>query len=198
MIQPHKNQIKEYEVKKTLIDGGSSLNLIPSRMIEKMKLNVIKDESTAIKTADGGWTILPGYTWMQVTVAAVDRVIQVSIVPGNTSYSLLLGRPWLRQVRAVGYYEYDEYWIKDRFGNEHKLTPVTPPKPVPSPQLRLSAEVHHDRVPYDEETVGDLELSMDGDIDKLLEHIIEEANEEESDEEEYDDNEDEEVKAYRS
>lgn len=51
--------------------------------------------------------------------------------------------------------------------------------------------------PYDEETLRDLELSRDGDIDQLSEVIINVANEEDDDDEEDTESSNEELKAHR-
>lgn len=89
----------------------------------------------------------------------------------------------MRQVRAINYYEFDEYWIKDRFGNDHKLTAVIPPKPVPSSTIRLSAGSDHATLPYDQQTVDDIEAMQNKKIDRVLEIVMQEAEKKESDEE---------------
>ncbi len=59
-------------------------------------------------------------------------------------------------MRSIGYYERDEYWIKDKFGGKNKLKVVSPPTPTPSPSIRLSAEANHGKLPYSEETTQEL------------------------------------------
>lgn len=53
IVQPKKNASREFDVKKVLIDEDNSINLIPERMITKMTLNVIKNNLTVIKVANG-------------------------------------------------------------------------------------------------------------------------------------------------
>ena len=51
--------------------------------------------------ANGARVLLPGYTILEITVAGVTRIVQFFVVPGKTSYSMILGRPWLRDVAAI-------------------------------------------------------------------------------------------------
>lgn len=180
-IQPKRSSPKEFDVKQVLIDGGSCLNLMPERMIGRLGMEIVKDDSIVIKCADGNYSTLPGFVYMKFTVATVETIMQVSVVKGNTSYNLLLGRPWLRKVKAIGMYEFDEYWIKDRFGNEHKLEAISPPAPVKTPRVLLSAKAQRKSIPFDKDTIEDLEATQDGDTDKLLDLIIKQAEESEDD-----------------
>lgn len=50
------------------------------------------------------------------TVAGVQKIIEAYIVPGDTNYFIILERPWLRDVQAIGIYAKNEYWLKDEFG----------------------------------------------------------------------------------
>lgn len=45
-----------------------------------------------------------------VTIARVKSQIKAYIMPGTPGYSLLLGRPWLREMGAVGYYGDESQW----------------------------------------------------------------------------------------
>lgn len=71
--------------------------------------------------ANGQRVPLPAYTVLELTVAGVPRLNQFFVVPGRTSYSMNLGRPWLRDVAEIGHYEFDGYWIKGKDGNYNQL-----------------------------------------------------------------------------
>ena len=66
-----------------------------------------------IKVTNGAYQKLLGYTRFIMEVAGVRKVMEAFIVPGETSYSLILGRSWLRSVKAIRLYENNEYWIQD-------------------------------------------------------------------------------------
>ncbi|KAL8801351.1 MAG: hypothetical protein Q9182_004518 [Xanthomendoza sp. 2 TL-2023] len=189
VCQPNKNDPKEFDLKMILVDGGSSLNLIPERMLKRLALTLVVDDSIIIKTADGRFNPLPGYTMIKLIIAGVPGIVQASIVPGNTSYNLLLGRPWLRKNKAIGFYEFDEYWIRDQMGIDHELPAVRSPQVIETPVVKLSAKTqqHKSALPFDCQTIEDLEVSQNVDTDKLLELIIRQADdaddEEESDDE---------------
>lgn len=109
LIKPRKKQTTGYEVKRILIDPRATLNLIPVRMVEKMACIIYEDKSMVIRVANGAYQRLLGVARFMIEVAGVKRIIEAFVVLGNTSYSLILGRPWLRSVKAVGLYENDEY-----------------------------------------------------------------------------------------
>ena len=98
-------------MKKVLIDPGVTLNLIPLKIVERMICLVYDDGSIVIKVANGVYQKLLGVARFLIDMAGINKVIEAFIVPGDTSYSLILGRPWLRSVKAIGFYESDEYWI---------------------------------------------------------------------------------------
>lgn len=121
-LKPRKSSTADHwDVKKVLIDVGSTLNLISQRVASQIGCHLRKDTSMTMIIANGARVPLPGYTVMEITVAGVARVVQFFVVPGKTTYSIILGRSWLRDVSAIGRYEVDEYWIKGSDGNYHML-----------------------------------------------------------------------------
>ena len=109
-MKPQKKNSVDFEIRRVSIDPGATLNIRPLRMINKMNCITYEDNSMTIKVANGAYQQLLGYTRFMADVAGVWKIIEAFIVPGDTSYSLILGRPWLRSVKAIGCYD-DEYWI---------------------------------------------------------------------------------------
>ena len=72
------------------------------------------------RVANGAYQRLLEFVWFIIEVAAVKEDIEAFTVPGNTSYSLILGRPWLRSLKAIGLYKNDEYWTQDAFREVHR------------------------------------------------------------------------------
>ena len=40
-----------------------------------------------------------------ISVSGVRKVIEAFVVPGEKSYSIILGRPWLRSIKVIDFYE---------------------------------------------------------------------------------------------
>ena len=104
-----------------LIDPGSTLNLVSEKLVKYMACNVYPNKNIVVKVANGDHHRLTGYVRVALTLSGVRKIIEAYVVSGNTSYSMLLGRAWLRSVRAIGFYGYDEYYIADTTGTYHEL-----------------------------------------------------------------------------
>ena len=189
---PQTGNPARYRLTKVLIDAGSTLNLIPERVVKKMNLQITPDSSTSMKVANGDWTVLPGYTHINIEVNGSTKKILVGVVSGDTSYSLLLGRPWLWSVQGVGIYGMSEYWIRDNDGIRRKLDAVHPPRLIPTPQIHVSEEADRANLPYDQHTLRDLDLTQEERIELVLQEIIDQAQDEEEYDEEFEEDIDEE------
>ena len=88
-----------------------------------------------------------------IDVAGVKKVIEAFIVPGNTTHSVILGRPWLRSVQAIGLYENDEYWIQDQNGLHHRLV-VSGKAMIKAPEMFLADDVDPDTLEMDEAPIA--------------------------------------------
>lgn len=58
-------------------------------------------------------------TWFDIDIAGVIANVRAYVMDIPQSYSLLLGRRWLHQVRAVGNYDKHTYTIYDADGRPH-------------------------------------------------------------------------------
>jgi hypothetical protein len=178
-------------MKQILIDAGSSVNLITEFIVSDLNIPRIPDQSLAIKVANGKIQQLDAYVRIKVVIASVERLIEAYVVPGSAmSYHLLLSRQWLRDVKAIGDYATDDYWITDRMGNMHQLVPTasTVRKPITIPRVTLSAQVEPASCRLDEDTMNDL-VEEDEDVeDHIWDEIIREAEEEDWVDDEYDTN----------
>jgi len=98
------------------MDPGSTLNLIPDRLVGKMNMFRFPGTSIYVVLVNREKIQLLGYTKFLYTVAGVQKALEAYIVPGNTTYLMILGRLWMREVGAIGLYAFDEYWIKMTLG----------------------------------------------------------------------------------
>lgn len=167
-ITPRKTEGGEYTIRKCLVDPGSTLNLISESIARDIGCIFYSDTSINIKIANGDVIPLEGFVKALVTVASVPKVLIMWVVPGKTSYSLILGRPWLRSVNAIGYYGLDEYWILDHY-NIHRQLEYSGPTQTSAPEVLLSEEAELDQ--FDEEILYELEYSEDERYQDILKEI---------------------------
>ncbi|KAJ5170904.1 uncharacterized protein N7500_003687 [Penicillium coprophilum] len=67
-----------------------------------------------MEVADGGTVKMADLVWITVVVAKTTQVIAAVVVDGPKAptYSLLLGKHWMKNVALIGYSEKDEYTIR--------------------------------------------------------------------------------------
>jgi hypothetical protein len=108
---------KRFQVSKVLINGGSVLNIIPLHLVQQMGLKLMDQNEVVMRTAVSTYHSINHYVMMDISVAGVSAIIQCYCLPSRPSYSILLGRRWMKQVWAIGdYYADDSYCIDDLAG----------------------------------------------------------------------------------
>ncbi|KAI9748959.1 MAG: hsp70 nucleotide exchange factor fes1 [Chaenotheca gracillima] len=150
----------QYQASKILIDGGSSVNLIAQQAIDKMNLTYHAGKPITIKVANGETQNLTWTAEFDLTIGSVIKPINAYIIPGQVSYTILLGRHWMRQVNAIGDYAQGRYFIKNQSGKLEELDAITPAIPVPTPRIDSGADIKRkiDNIPQ-----GDWDALEQGD-----------------------------------
>ena len=91
-----------------------------------MGIPQIPDCTLAFKVANGRIQQLHAFVRIKLVVAFVEQILEAYVILGSTSsYHPLLRRQWLRDVKAIGNYATDEYWITDKQGAVHQLIPTS-------------------------------------------------------------------------
>ena len=72
-----------------------------------------------------------------VRIAGIDSQVEAFIIDSLTSYSLLLGRQWMREVMAIGHYQHESYYVQEHEMNLHKLHATHPTTQMPSPMVYI-------------------------------------------------------------
>ena len=152
---------KVFQVSKVLIDGGSVLNMIPLHLAQQMGLKLIDQNEVLMRTAASTYHSINHYVMMDISIAGVTATIRCYCLPSRPSYSILLGRRWMKQVRAIGDYADDSYCIYDLAGLKY----IVPANPTPS-DIRdeipvLCINTCSEPKALDEETCHDLEVPED-------------------------------------
>ena len=95
--------IAKYEVKRILIDNGSSANVLFFSVLKEMELDKSNIEHTGIvltsfngESTLGVWTLrLPVYA------GGENKLFTFLIMDCLSAYNIILGRPWIHDMRAV-------------------------------------------------------------------------------------------------
>jgi hypothetical protein len=108
-----------FTVARCMLDAGSVISLASLGVLEKVGATIRPVHTKmSIRTATSAMTPIDYYADVTVTIAGVSSKIRIFALPGNLnlSFGLLLGRRWLRAVKAIGDYGKDTYAIADGDG----------------------------------------------------------------------------------
>jgi hypothetical protein len=181
-----------FTLKRVLVDGGSVLNMIPLSLARKMDLTLRPQTEVIMKTAASTFHEIKYYVNLDVTVAGVTASIRCYCLPGTNdklSYTLLLGRRWMKQVQAIGDYAKDTYHIHDMAGYRYAVEAIVPPSGVQAeiPQMCTGTYADTSESTWDEETASELKLSRNALCKKLYQTIKEQVSDSEEEDEEISD-----------
>ncbi|XP_074288725.1 uncharacterized protein LOC141613881 [Silene latifolia] len=90
-------------VRKALVDTGSSVNLIMLETLKTMgfdKENLIK-KSVPLVGFSGETAHSVGEITIATYIEGVNKLVRYLIIEGPTTYNVILGRPWIHQMKAV-------------------------------------------------------------------------------------------------
>jgi hypothetical protein len=179
--QVSRQEVTVYSIGKILVDSGSVLNLMPEYLARYLNLRLSPTKSLMMRTAAAEVSIIQWYVDLDIEIAGVTATSRVYCIPApaRPSYTLLLGRKWMKQVRAIGNYDKGTYVIHDSLGTKRIVTAQAAPMSIKSevPVLTIAEEDEVDDE-LDEETRLELALGPDGYTDALLRQVEEEAEEE--------------------
>jgi len=111
-------------------------------------------------------------------VAGVTSFIRCYCLPGvQLSYTLLLGRRWMKQVRALGDYAKDMYHIHDMAGNRYAVDAEAAPSTIQAeiPQLCTNTNELLTLTDLDRESVDELSVSRNDLCNLLYKRIREQV-----------------------
>ena len=97
------------DVSGCLVDGGAAVNIISNWLVDDLELTPTHSSPLRLKVADQrcvksvGMLAQQPITVQGVTVKVDFHILDISEARGG--YPIILGRPWLREVKAVDYWE---------------------------------------------------------------------------------------------
>ena len=96
-------KFEEHYVKRVMVGGGSGVDICPLSTLQSLKINTdrIRTNNVCERAFDGAkWDTL-GEIYLIVTIGPTEFGITFEVIDMDTSYNLLLGRPWIHMARAV-------------------------------------------------------------------------------------------------
>ena len=93
----------DHVVAKVLIDNGSSLNVMPKSMLDKLPFNAshLRPSSMVVRAFDGSRRDIRGEIDLPIQIGPHTYQITFQVMDINLAYSCLLGRPWIDSVGVV-------------------------------------------------------------------------------------------------
>jgi len=86
-----------------LVDTGSSLNVLPKSTLAKLPYHgpPMRQSGVVVKAFDGSRKTVIGEVELLIKVGPSDFQITFQVMDIHSSYSCLLGRPWIHEAGAV-------------------------------------------------------------------------------------------------
>jgi hypothetical protein len=185
---PGNLDIQWFRIMLTLIDGGSVLNMITWALVSRLQLKQIAQDEVSMRTAASTVHPIEAYVMIDIEVAGVVASIKCYVLPASIrpSYSILLGRRWMKQVRALGDYANDRYCIHDMAGKQYMLTPHQTPDDIrdeiPTLCVNQAAKIKC----LDEDTARELSLYDDSGSEDEYETTLQTVRQQACEDMEYD------------
>lgn len=125
----------DYVLARVLIDNGSSLNVMPKSTMDKLDVDCsyMKPSSTLVRAFDGSKKEVLGEMEFPIQIGPETFYVNFQIMDITSSYSCLLGRPWIHMAGAIpsSLHQRVKFVVDDKivvvFGEEEML--VNKPSP---------------------------------------------------------------------
>jgi len=119
--------IGNVKIPEVLVDAGAMLDLISSKLVDRLQLERFPVSGLGMRLADDRLVVLKNYVWLDVVVAGVLARVDAYEVAVSQTYQLLLSRRWLKRVRVVEYHDSRTLFIEgsDRVRRKVPAIPST-------------------------------------------------------------------------
>ena len=94
---------RQMNVPMSLVDNGSAINVCPLRTAKKLgiKNEELTPSTQGIRAYDNTRRQAVGTIILNITTGTVERRTKFQVVDIKASFNLLLGRPWLHELKAI-------------------------------------------------------------------------------------------------
>ena len=94
---------KDFYVTHIMIDGGSGVNIFPISTLKKLNIDVerIRPNNVCVRAFNGAKSKSIGEIELMLIIGPIEFTIEFQVLNLESSYNLLLGRPWIHKAKAV-------------------------------------------------------------------------------------------------
>jgi hypothetical protein len=94
---------KDFHITKVLVDNGSYINVLPKSTFDSLNIDplYVRDSDTVAKAFNGSKVTATGELELPIKIGPHVFNIDFHIMDTRSSYTLLLGRPWIHSAGAV-------------------------------------------------------------------------------------------------
>lgn len=133
--------VNDLRMPKTLLDGGSMVELISRSLVKKMSPRplIFRDGHLRVCLANDDLTTLTEYFKILVNVEGVEAMIKAWLVDVEV-YDLLLGIPWMRQVRLSQSYADGKVTVRGQNSLPIEVPTKLSPIQIDLPEVELEPE----------------------------------------------------------
>ena len=114
-VKPPRGLKRSFTVEQILIDGGATINGIAGTAVDALGLKVY-EKSTYIVKVDGRSQQLYHAADLHFRIADALTTAKAFVIEGSMLFTILLGHPWLWNMKAQGFYGEDASYIPNREG----------------------------------------------------------------------------------
>lgn len=133
--------VNDLQMPKTLLDGGSMVELISRSLINKMNPRplIFRDGHLRVSLANDDLTRLTEYVKIRANVEGVEAIIKAWLVDVEV-YNLLLGIPWMRRVRLSQSYANGRVTVRGQDSVPIEVPTKLSPIQIDLPEVELEPE----------------------------------------------------------
>ncbi|XP_070047529.1 uncharacterized protein [Nicotiana tomentosiformis] len=90
-------------VNQILIDGGSSVNILPIRTVKELgiPMNELSESRVMIQGFNQGWQRAIGAIRLGITIEDMQSSTWLHVIDAKTLYNVFIGRPWIHENKVV-------------------------------------------------------------------------------------------------
>ena len=95
--------INGVSIRRAMIDNGASVNLMTSATLKRLSrgLELMVPQPTNLTAFNAGVVSTLGHVTVELQVGPIKGLTRFHIIDANTSYQLLLGRPWIHTHKCI-------------------------------------------------------------------------------------------------
>ncbi|RMJ17663.1 hypothetical protein CDV36_002634 [Fusarium kuroshium] len=109
-----------------MLDGGSGVDLVNERYVEELQIpRLVMPVPGQLRMANDQVQRVGSCVYLRVVVGGILATVKAYVLGNHDDWDVLVGRPWLRRMRAVEDHYDDKLVVKGQKGH-HQAIPIFP------------------------------------------------------------------------